>query len=210
MRVMGSFQTSLKVLALALFLVFAGHVKATTFTDRATFTAASQNLRSYDFNDQTPTGNAITITSLVVDGIVFTGFGSIRIDTSGPSNKIVRSLSVGESTRLTVDLPPGTTAVGFEEFGFPVKVQTSTGEEFTFANQGAWTFVGFTSAQEIRSLRFETVFNNEFAPDIYLDNLLVGQENSSQPIAPTLFADQQSGLPIILDSVTLVRDPFPV
>ena len=207
---MGSFQTSLKVLSLALFLVFASQVKATTYTDRASFTAASQNLRSYDFDDQPLTGNAFTITRLIVDGIVFSGFGSIRIDSSGSNNKIVRSVTVGESTRLTVDLPPGTTAVGFEELGVPVKVQTSTGEEFTFTNQGAWNFTGFTSDVEIRSLRFETQFNNEVAPDIYLDNLLVGLQKSGQPIAPILFADQQSGLPIAFDSVTLVRDPFPV
>lgn len=211
LRVSGLFQLSLRLLAVCLLLTFATQLKAATYSDRGAFIAASQNLRSYDFEDQTPSSHATTISTLVVDGIVFTGFGSIRIDTTGSDNKIVRGVSVGESTRLTVELPPGTTAIGFEELGAPVKVQTATGEEFTFTNKGVWTFVGFTSDVEIRSLQFDTLFDNQFAPDIYLDNLLVGlKSNGNQPVAPILFADQQSGVPIALDSVTLFRDPFPI
>ena len=197
-------------LAVCLLLVFATQTNADTFTDRNAFIAASQNLRSYDFQDQTPTTGAFTITTLVVDGIVLRGFGSLAVDITQSNNKLVRSVSVGESSRLTVNLPPGTTAVGFEELGTPVKVVTSTGEEFTFSNNGVWSFVGFTSNTEIRSFQLETLFNNDFAPDIRLDNLLVGNKNSNQPIAPMLFADQQNGLPMALDSVTLVPDPFPV
>ena len=197
-------------LAIYIVLGFATQIKAVTFTDRDAFITASRNLRSYDFQDQTPTTSAFTITTLVVDGIVFRGFGSLAVDVTPSNNKLVRSVSVGESSRLTVDLPPGTTAIGFEEFGTPVKVVTSTGEEFTFSNSGVWTFVGFTSDTEIRSFQLETLFNNDFAPDIRVDNLLVGNKNSNQPIAPIVFTDQQNGLPIGLDSVTLLSDPFPV
>src|SRR5678815_3299072 len=113
---------------------------AAVFRDRASFNAASQNLDTIDFESTPNVPDGLGF--LELDGVFFhgaTGVPSIAIGQNG--NKLLRSSTVGEFTRLTIFLPPGTTAVGCEQFNMPMILTISTGStgstgETVTMNQG--------------------------------------------------------------------------
>jgi hypothetical protein len=96
-------------------LFSASSAGATIFRDRAAFESAAQNLRTIDFESapQLPSG-AIPYD---VDGIRFISIGGLSVGASiGSTDKMLSAHTVGEITSLTIYLPPGTTAVGLDQY----------------------------------------------------------------------------------------------
>jgi hypothetical protein len=199
--------------AVALLILCAGagarsSVRAAVFRDRAAFEAASQNLHTIDFETRPPNFR----NDFTIDGIRFENLGGPADITAWPNvqTKILRGGSVGELTRLTVYLPPGTTAVGCEQFSAPMTVSTGAGEAVTMNQSDGSSFVGFVSAAQIRSLTFFLDFP-EPTPDVLLDNLSYGQRRAgNEPPAPLLLATDDAGRAAALDSVNLTSEPFNV
>lgn len=180
-----------------------GQANATVFHDRATFTAASQNLHVIDFES---VGNIEGI--LDVDGVLFQSPVSMGINTQQGSKVLVAN-SVGEFTQLTIFLPPGTTAVGCDQFSTPMIVAISTGESVMMNQSDGSTFAGFVSDQPIQSLTISLDFP-EPTPPAVVDNLTFGQRRAgNEPPVPQLLTSNTGGA-IALDSVTTESEPFHV
>lgn len=182
----------------------AGRAQATVFRDRAAFNAASQNLQTIDF-ESTPN----TEFGLVIDGIPFSSIGSSGI-TEQNGNKLFFASTVGEITRLTIMLPPGTTAVGCDQFATPMIVQISTGESVTMNAADNSTFVGFVSDQAIQTLTITLDFP-EPTPSALVDNISYGQRREgNEPPLPQLLVTTTNGRALALGSVWKESEPFQV
>ena len=182
--------------------------RASVFRDRAAFEAASQNLHTIDFE----TKPANFQDDRTIDGIRFEGFNGVEIFNAGSNiqSKVLFAGTVGEITRLIVYLPPGTTAVGAEQFSTPMIASTDAGESVTMNQSDGSNFVGFVSSTQIRSLTFFLDFP-EPTPDVLLDNLTYGQRRAgNDPPVPLLLATDGAGRAAALDSVSLTSEPFNV
>jgi len=179
---------------------------AAVFRDRASFNAASQNLNTIDFESTPNVPDGLGF--LELDGVFFysaTNTPSIAIQNG---NKLLRGPTVGEFTRVTIFLPPGTTAVGLDQFNTPMIVAISTGETVTM-NPSESTFVGFVSDQPIQSLVISLDFP-EPTPDVLLDNLSFGQRRAgNEPPVPQLLVTN-TGRAAALDSVVTTSETFSI
>jgi hypothetical protein len=175
------------------------------FRDRAAFNAASQNLRTIDF-ESVPQADAVP----PVDGVVFESIGGSGIGTNAQGNKYLSANSVGEITRLIIFLPPGTTAVGCDQFSRPMIIATSTGESVSMDLADASNFVGFVSDQPIQTLTISFDFP-EPTPPAFVDDLSFGQRRAgNEPPVPQLLTTTGAGRAIALDSVTNESEPLRV
>ena len=121
---------------------------AAVFRDRASFNAASQNLKTIDFESATNVPDGVGF--MEIDGVFFFNANATPTIVTGQNgNKLLRAPTVLEFTRLTIHLPPGTTAVGIDQFITPMIVSISTGESVTMNPGDTSTFVGFVSDQPI-------------------------------------------------------------
>jgi hypothetical protein len=181
---------------------------AAVFRDRASFNAASQNLNTIDFESTPNVPDGLGF--LELDGVFFhsaTNTPSIVIGQNG--NKLLRGPTVGEFTRVTIFLPPGTTAVGLDQFNMPMIVAISTGETVTMNAGDNSTFVGFVSDQPIQSLVISLDFP-EPTPDVLLDNLSFGQRRAgNEPPVPQLLVTN-TGRAAALDSVVTTSETFSI
>lgn len=186
----------------------ASRADAAVFRDRASFIAASQNLNTIDFESAANAPDGLGF--LEIDGVFFRSpISTPTIVTGQNGNKLLFTQTVGEFTRLTVFLPPGTTAVGVDQFNAPMIVQISTGESVTMNQSDTSTFVGFVSEQPIQSLIITLDFP-EPTPSVLIDNLSFGQRRAgNEPPAPQLLVTD-TGRAVGLDSVTTTSEPFRV
>ena len=178
------------------------------FRDRASFNAASQNLNTIDFESAANVPDGLGF--LEIDGVFFRNANGVPSIVAGQNgNKLLRAPSVIEFTRLTVFLPPGTTAVGCDQFATPMIVSISTGESVTMNQSDTSTFVGFVSDQPIQTLIITLDFP-EPTPDALIDNLSFGQRRAgNEPPVPQLIVTS-TGRAAALDSVTTTSEPFSV
>ena len=181
---------------------------AAVFRDRASFNAASQNLNTIDFESGANVPDGLGF--LEINGVYFINAGGVPSIISGLNgNKLLRGSTVGEFTRLTVFLPPGTTAVGCDQFARPMIVSTSTGESVTMDESDTTAFIGFISDQPIQSLVITLDFP-EPTPDAVIDNLSFGQQRAgNEPPLPQLLVTN-TGRAVALDSVETTNEPFRV
>jgi hypothetical protein len=150
--------------------------QAAVFRDRAAFNAASQNLKTIDFETARtpPDGQGF----LEIDGVFFIDAGSGQEIITGQNGmKLLRVRTIIEFVRVTIFLPPGTTAVGCDQFSTPMIVSTSTGESVTMSQSDTSTFVGFVSDQPMDRL-IVTLDFPEPTPDALVDNLSFGQRRA--------------------------------
>ena len=183
-----------------------GRADAAVFRDRAAFNAASQNLRTIDFEAPIKIGQI----SLEIDGLVFNNIGGTPQIFEQNGNKLLFGATVGEITRMTIFLPPGTTAVGLDQTSLPMIVATSNGESVTMNQSDGSTFVGFVSDQPMQSL-IVTLDFPEPTPPVILDNLSFGQRRAgNEPPVPQLLMTTATGRALALDSVTTESEPFTV
>lgn len=184
-----------------------GRADAAVFRDRAAFNAASQNLRLIDFES----GGSSGVFHFEIDGITFHNVGgSPQVGTEPNGNRVLFGATVGEFTRMTIFLPPGTTAVGLDQTNMPMIVATSTGESVTMNQADGSTFVGFVSDQPIQSLVI-SLDVPEPTPSVMLDNLSFGQRRAgNEPPVPQLLVTANTGRALALDSVTQESEPFTV
>jgi len=189
-------------------LVSLSHANGAIFRDRTSFNAASQNLNTIDFESAAKVPDGLGF--LEIDGVFFSNANGVpSIVTGQNGNKLLRGSSVIEFTRLTVFLPPGTTAVGCDQFTTPMIVSISTGESVTMNQSDTSTFVGFISDQPIQSLVITLDFP-EPTPDALIDNLSFGQRRAgNEPPVPQLLLTS-TGRAAALDSVTTTSEPFRV
>ena len=177
---------------------------AAVFRDRAAFNAASQNLHTIDFES---VGNFEGV--LEVDGVFFHNPSSMQVITQQGS-KVLFASSVGEFTQLTILLPPGTTAVGCDQFSTPMMVSISTGESVMMNPSDASTFGGFVSDQPIQKLII-SLDVPEPTPSAIVDNLTFGQRRAgNEPPVPQLLVTTDTARAVALDSVTTDSEPFHV
>ena len=178
------------------------------FRDRASFNAASQNLSTIDFESGVNVPDGLGF--LEVDGVFFYNLAGVPSITSGQNgNKLLFASSVGEITRLTIFLPPGTTAVGCDQFSTPMIISTSTGESVMMNSSDNSTFAGFVSDQPIQSLVITLDFP-EPTPNALVDNLSFGQRRAgNEPPVPQLLVTN-TGRGAALDSVITTSEPFRV
>ena len=193
--------------ALVVLVCFAStrRVDATVFRDRAAFNTASQNLHTVDFE-------SVQIVDSVqeIDGLFFSSIGGSAIVTGPNGSKVLRGQSLGEITRLTIFLPPGTTAVGCDQFSTPMILSISTGESVTMDQSNPSTFVGFVSDQPIETLVIFFDFP-EPTPTAFIDNLSFGQRrDGNEPPVPQLLTTSGAGRAAALDSVTNHSEIFNV
>ena len=181
---------------------------AAVFRDRAAFNAASQNLNTIDFESPANARNGVGF--LEIDGVFFSNIsGAPSIVTGQNSNKLLHAATVGEITRLLIFLPPGTTAVGCDQFNRPMIVSTSTGESVTMDQSDTSTFAGFISDQPISSLTITLDFP-EPTPDALVDNLSFGQRRAgNEPPVPQLLVTD-TGRTVAVESLTSASEPFRV
>ena len=180
---------------------------AAVFRDRAAFNAASQNLNTIDFESTPNVPDGLGF--LELDGVFFHGPSPTAIVIGQNGSKLLRASTFGEFTRLTIFLPPGTTAVGCDQFNTPMILTLSTGETVTMNQGDASTFVGFVSDQPIQSLVISLDFP-EPTPDVLLDNLSFGQRRAgNEPPAPQLLATNV-GRAAALDSVVTTSETFSI
>ena len=181
---------------------------AAVFRDRASFNAASQNLKTIDFESAANVPDGVGF--MEIDGVfLFNANGTPLIATGQNGNKLLRAPTVIEFTRLTILLPPGTTAVGIDQFSTPMIVSISTGESVTMNQSDNSTFVGFVSDQPFQTLVITLDFP-EPTPDAVIDNLSFGQRRAgNEPPVPQLLATS-TGRAAALDSVTTMSEPFTV
>ncbi len=184
------------------------HAEAAVFRDRASFNAASQNLNTIDFESGANVPDGLGF--LEIDGVFFRNFnGTPSIVNGQNGNKLLFGPTVGELVRLTVFLPPGTTAVGCDQFNTPMILQISTGESVTMNPSDTSTFVGFVSDQPIESLVITLDFP-EPTPSVLIDNLSFGQRRAgNEPPLPQLLVTN-TGRAVALDSVVTTSEPFRV
>ena len=181
---------------------------AAVFRYRASFNAASQNLNTIDFESGANVPDGLGF--LEIDGVFFRNANGVpRIIAGQNGNKLLLAPTVAEFTRLTIFLPPGTTAVGCEQFNKPMIVSISSGESVTMDQSDTSTFVGFISDQPIQSLIIAFDFP-EPTPDVLMDNLSFGQRrDGNEPPVPELLVTG-TGRVVALDSVTTTSEPFRV
>ncbi len=181
---------------------------AAVFRDRTSFNAASQNLNTIDFESGANVPDGLGFWE--IDGVFFRNANSVpSIVTRQNGNKLLLAQTVIEFTRLTVFLPPGTTAVGVDQFNAPMIVSISTGESVTMNSSDTSTFVGFVSEQPIQTLIITLDFP-EPTPNVLLDNLSFGQRRTgNEPPVPQLLVTN-TGRAATLDSVTTTSEPFRV
>lgn len=178
---------------------------ATVFRDRASFNAASQNLNTIDFESGANVPNDLSF--LEIDGVIFRAANGPSIVTGQNGNKLMRAPTLIEFVRMTISLPPGTTAVGVDQFNTPMIVAISTGESLTMNPSDTSTFVGFVSDQPIETLIVSFDFP-EPTPDALIDNLSYGQRRAgNEPPVPQLLLTN-TGRALALDSVTTTSEPF--
>ncbi|HYH87541.1 MAG TPA: hypothetical protein VEX60_18950 [Pyrinomonadaceae bacterium] len=181
-------------------------VGATVFRDRAAFNAASQNLNTIDFESEPHNFSRDS----TIDGIIFRNIGGPPVIVSTPSGKVLEGLTVGEITWMTVFLPPGTTAVGCDQFSTPMDVTASTGESVTMTQSDGSDFVGFVSDTPIETLTIKLDFP-EPTPNVLLDNFTYGQRRVEGGLpVPQLLVTNDTGRAVAFDSVTTMAEPFPV
>ena len=187
--------------------VWPAEAQTTIFRDRAAFNAASQNLHTVDFDSVTPLSLEL---NREVDGVFFESIGGMDISNGANGNHMLMGFTVGEITRLTIYLPPGTTAVGCDQFVAPMIVSTSTGVSVTMNQSDGSTFVGFVSDEPIATLIISLDFP-EPTPTAIVDNLSFGQRRAgNEPPAPQLLVSTVTGRSVALDSVTKEGEPFHV
>ena len=197
------------IVALICVGVSPSQAQATVFRDRTSFNAASQNLRLIDFES----AQLIDSVPLQIDGVLFRPFNGadLRMGPNGTKTLFVRT--VGEITRIIIDLPPGTTAVACDQFATPMIVTISTGstsESVTMNPGDSSTFAGFVSDEPIRTLTIELDFP-EPTPDAVIDNVSFGQRRAgNEPPLPFLLVTNDTGRAVALDSVTKQNEPFRV
>ena len=181
---------------------------AAVFRDRASFNAASQNLKTIDFESGANVPDGLGF--LEIDGVFFRNASGVPSIVSGLNgNKLLRGSTVGEFTRLAVFLPPGTTAVGCDQFAAPMIVSISAGDSVMMDQSDTSTFVGFVSDQPIQTLIITLDFP-EPTPDAVIDNLSFGQQRAgNEPPVPQLLVTN-TGRAVALDSVTTTSEPFRV
>jgi hypothetical protein len=182
---------------------------AAVFRDRAAFNAASQNLKTLDFESGANVPDGLGF--LEIDGVYFINANGVPTIVPGQNgNKLLRAPTVLEFVRLTVFLPPGTTAVGCDQFNTPMIVSISTGESVTMNSSDPSTFVGFVSDQPIQSLIITLDFP-EPTPDALIDNLSFGQRRAgNEPPVPQLLVTNSPGRAVALESMTATSEPFRV
>jgi hypothetical protein len=181
---------------------------AAVFRDRASFNAASQNLNTINFESGANVPDGLGF--LEIDGVFFRNANLVpSIITGQNGNKLLLAPTVAEFTRLTIFLPPGTTAVGCDQFNRPMIVSISTGESVMMDQSDTSTFVGFISDQPIQSLIITLDFP-EPTPDVLIDNLSFGQRRAgNEPPVPQLLVTN-TGRGAALDSVMTTHEPFGV
>ena len=181
---------------------------AAVFRDRASFNAASQNLNTIDFESGANVPDGLGF--LEIGGVFFVNANGVPSIVNGQNgNKLLLAPTVIEFTRLTIFLPPGTTAVGCDQFNRPMIVSTSTGETVTMNQSDTSDFVGFVSDQPIQSLIIAFDFP-EPTPNALIDNLSFGQRRAgNEPPVPQLVVTN-TGRAAALDSVTTRSEPFRV
>jgi hypothetical protein len=194
-----------------LYLFSAASADAAVFRDRAAFEAAAQNLRTIDFEGVRPGGLPIEST---IDGINFLNYFGFTEVGKGPgsnsNNNVLYASGVPEISLLYIILPPGTTAVGLDQFSRPMEVLTSTGEKVVMAAGDGSNFVGFVSDQPIQKLTVTLDFP-EPAPGVVLDNLTYGQRRAgNEPPKALLLTYDATGRAAAFDSVALTPEPFDV
>lgn len=187
-----------------------GRVDAAVFRDRASFNAASQNLHTIDFESGANVPDGLGFVE--IDGVYFRGINLPNIVNGQNGNKLLAGPTVGEITQLLVFLPPGTTAVGCDQFNRPMIVSISTGspgESVTMDPSDTSNFVGFVSDQPIQKLVITLDFP-EPTPDALIDNLSYGQRRAgNEPPVPQLLMTN-TGRALAVDSVTTTSEPFHV
>ena len=193
------------VIVILVFCTSPSRADATVFRDRAAFNAASQNLNTIDFESGANAPDGLGF--LEIDGVYFRGFSVPSIVAGQNGNKLLFESTVGEITRLTIFLPPGTTAVGCDQFNRPMIVTTSTGESVMMDPSDTSNFVGFVSDQPIQSLIITLDFP-EPTPNALVDNLSYGQRRAgNEPPVPQLLVTN-TGRAVALDSVTTTSETF--
>jgi len=182
--------------------------QAAVFRDRAAFNAASQNLNTIDFESGANVPDGLGF--LEVDGVFFYNLGGVPSIVSGQNgNKLLFASTVGEITRLTIFLPPGTTAVGCDQLNTPMILSTSTGESVMMNPSDTSTFAGFVSDQPIQSLVITLDFP-EPTPSALVDNLSFGQRRAgNEPPVPQLLVTNTARA-AAFDSVVTTSEPFRV
>jgi len=181
--------------------------QAAVFRDRAAFNAASQNLNTIDFESGANVPDGLGF--LEINGVFFYGINVPSIITGQNGNKLLSSPTIGEFTRLTIFLPPGTTAVGCDQFNTPMILSISTGESVMMNPSDTSTFVGFVSDQPIQSLVVTLDFP-EPTPDALIDNLSFGQRRAgNEPPVPQLLVTNTARA-AAFDSVVTTSEPFRV
>ena len=199
----------LSFVSLSLLCLFsASSAGATVFRDRASFEAAAQNLHTIDFESPPPdfSRNGTIDGISFVNPIGFTGVGT----QSGKPGKILFATGVAEITVLYIFLPPGTTAVGLDQFSRPMEVMTSAGEKVVMTAGDGSDFVGFVSDQPVQRLTV-TLDEPEPAPSVFLDNLTYGQRRAgNEPPRPLLLTYDATGRAAAFESVGLTPEPFSV
>ena len=197
----------LSFVSLFLFFICAGSAASaqTVFRDRASFEAAAQNLRTIDFESAPqPSSGALPYE---VDSIRFISIGGLHVgpDLGSPTDKRLVALTVGEITQLVIYLPPGTTAVGLDQFSRPMIVGGVT----MTAGDGS-NFIGFVSDTPITQL-IVMLDTPEPTPNAVIDNLTYGQKRAgNEPPKALLLTDAQTGRAAALESVGLTAEPFDV
>src|SRR4051812_20292699 len=166
-----------------------GSASATVFRDRTSFDGASQNVRTIDFESVRPDFDQ----QPEIDGVFFRNLSGPARIISGGTSKMLLGGSAGEITSLTVFLPPGTTAVGCDQFGSPMILSISTGESVTMEQSDTSRFVGFTSDQPIKYLSISFDFP-EPTFDAIIDNLSYGQRRAgNEPPVPKILVTDNTG-----------------
>jgi len=185
-------------------VMFCCAANATVFRDRAAFNAASQNLHVIDFESVVYKEG-----ELEVDGLVLQSAAGMAIATQQGS-KVLVVHSVGEFTQLTILLPPGTTAVGCDQFTTPMIVSINNGESVMMDQSNTSTFAGFVSDQPIQRL-IVSLDVPEPTPQAVIDNLTYGQRRAgNEPPVPQLLTTTDTARAAALDSVTNDSEPFHV
>ena len=197
----------LSFVSLSLFCLFlAPGAGATVFRDRAAFEAAAQNLHTLDFESVGP----FVYWRDTIDGLHFgiVGFGGVISTWPGVPGKVLFSNGVPEITLLRIDLPPGTTAVGCDQFARPMEVITSAGEKVLMTQGDGSNFVGFVSDAPIAWL-LVTLDSPEPTPPAVVDNLTYGQRRAgNEPPKPLLLTNSLTGRAAAFESVGLTAEPF--
>ena len=181
---------------------------AAVFRDRAAFEAAAQNLRTVDFESEQRLEHGLRYDA---DGILFlSSFGLSVGAPIGSTNKMLFAHTVGEITYMTIYLPPGTTAVGFDQFARPMQVFATPGESVTMSQGDGSNFIGFISDQPIQTLTV-TLDSPEPTPNAELDNFAYGQRRAgNEPPKPLLLTSSPTGRAAAFESVGLTAEPFVV